>query len=172
MTLSSIRDLIEPLYGTFQTIMTRWKAHPDEASHLWELTRDKSVCDILESDIREVGRFFAGADALSARSEIYFVAESIAYLRAMKRSVMQINEQEVETIAQSLQREMADAGKIYTPLSFRVAQLSFAHHQIDESTFHAFRDLFQQYAHRMLVHDGNITPEEDACLREFDAALS
>lgn len=174
MMHSGISEVVERLYGCYQIIDKRWRTMPDEASHLWELTHKRSAGDILEDDLRTIGLFFAQADDLGQRSELYLIAEALTCLRLQARSVPRAPA-DAEALTESLARELMQPGerikRLYTPLSYRVAQYAYTQGMIQEGNLLALREALLDLAHRLLLHDGNITPEEDERLRQFDAAL-
>ena len=173
----SVSELIDRLYGSFDVIHSHWKRNPPTDTHLWEMSHDKSTADILERDARDIGLYFLHADDLGTQSEIYMVAECIAYLRAKEVEATSLKQTEnaIEAIGQSLMRTdvapTADPDQVYAPISYRIGQYAYTQGIVSEAMLDAFRQALLQLGNLFLLRDGNYTTEEDSRMKEFYATL-
>ena len=178
MSRFSTAQLADRLYGSFGAIYQQWQTLGPKDSHLWELTNGKSTLQILEQDMINIGHYFCAADAIGERAEMFLIATFIAALRAQEGDEKPANkaEQEVREIGEWLiahpecatfQRE-----EIYAPLCYRVSQLAVAQNIASADTLGVLRETLFNIAYHFLLRDGNITPQEDARLKEFHDSLN
>lgn len=178
----SSSGLAEQLATSFESIWTKWLAGAPQDSHLWELSKGKMPLEVLEQDIIDIGAFFASADSLSQQAETYLLAEYITHLRQFftQASSRRALEQSIEQQGQSLlhhprratHAHTAQDDIIYAPLSYRIAQLCAATALISPDMLGVLRRILLDIATHFLLHDGNITSQENQRLKEFHAALT
>jgi hypothetical protein len=178
MSLFSTAQLADRLYGSFAAIYQQWQALGPKDSHLWELTQGKTVLQILEQDMIDIGHYFSAADAIGERAEMFLIATFINALRTHDSTQKPARkaEQEIQKIGEWLiahpECATAQREEIYAPLCYRISQFAVAQHIASADTLGVLRETLYNIAYHFLLRDGNITPQEDARLKEFHDSLN
>ena len=172
------KDLMDRVYGIVSPVFSKWKEWSPHELHLWESTKSKTILDVLEQDMMTLGRFFYEADEIGARSEQVLTAECLAYLRLQENSVktMAITEKEIEKAigdvdTQAHQILTTSAGAYDAPISWRITQQVSSAGRCSPASLEGLLEIYLDIANMFLLHDGNITPDEDERLKRFHAAF-
>jgi hypothetical protein len=183
--MDQVAPLVDRLYGIFSPIYAKWVEWTPVELYAWKDSQGKSALQILETDIRIIGEYFATMDGIGARPEYTLTAECLAKLRFLSQGIVPNRnalEQEIDKACRQIEHErksyhvrfQSGDSKIpfETPLSWRIAQQVASNGRCSPEALNVLYDVFHDMAHLFLLRDGNITPEEDEGWNQFHAAFS
>lgn len=171
-------SVMDRLCGIFSSIHSKWHEAIPTNAPIWEETQGLSNLGIIEKDIRTIGHFFADADDLGARAEYALLAECIAHIRIHDSSLPSsaLLESEIDKAYSELEAYSAHTTNhpISTPLMWRLALILKGQLKTfpSDSAIDGLHNVLSDVASLFLLRDGNITPQEDEKLKEYNATFS
>ncbi len=173
--------IIDRLCGIFAPIHAKWQGSKSESLHLWQQTHEQSVEEVLCADLKHIGLFFAMADALGAQCELTLTAECIALIHTRQSTLprAKLLESAIESHMTELKHYLDRSSKdplnpdseFNTPACWRIAQYMAASGKCSPTAQESLLEALSDLAYLFLLRDGNITPDEDARLKRYHAAL-
>lgn len=172
--------IVDRLCGIFAPIYAHWQESVPDQTNLWADTQGMSDIAIIERDIISIGRFFADADSIGARSEYSLLAECLAHLRIRDSHLpaQAILENEIDKACEELQQQFGSVtiahDTFIAPMAWRLAILLQSHtgNYPTPSVIDALREAYADLANLFVLRDGNLTSEEDEQLKVYHAAFN
>lgn len=169
-------DIAQALTDIFTPAYEGWTGWEEANPALKEEASGRKAALILENDVKQLGLFIISIDDRATRIELGLMVDVISHLRSGGDDAFTTHNQQVMAEQLGLhERKNASAGfkppldTLELPLSLRIA--------LDWRKFgnpvdlNGLRETFEQFVHRLILQDGNVTGEEIAVAGEVENVL-
>lgn len=161
----------------FTPILDEWRGQPHPDPSVAGAVGNQSSAQLLEQDFRDIGIYIIGNDDRGTRIELGALVDCISALRERSgRGGANISAEELESEFNITRQRNAESSflpppaVLTFPLSLRVARdLQRMGMMVDAR---AIKDLLVEFAHRIVIQDGNVTAEEIAIATEIEDFLT
>lgn len=174
--MQSPNDIAQALSDIFTPAYEGWAGWEEANPALKEEAAGRKAAVILENDVKQLGLFIISIDDRATRIELGLMVDVISHLRSGGDDAFTAHNQQV--LAEQLglhERKNASAGykppldTLELPLSLRIAlDWRASGNPVD---LNGLRETFEQYVHRLILQDGNVTGEEIAIAGEVENVL-